>query len=293
MPLATARTSALRERQQASPADHVVRQAVPPDHAGCWFWAPRRVGGRSQPGRAGGVQPNGAGPQQQRCGWTPPDRPGSVRRRRGEGHRTFATTSNTATRQRNAGNSVKKPTSRGPPPNHRTPGSPPRCRAPAGGLKAPTTPDDCRLRHANDSDLCVVLHPHNRQPPTHRRRDLNHRAVLPTPTATGHRSLCASRTWRHFVRELSPLIRRYSTHHRHNHQHRQPPTHRHRDSNYRAVVPTKTASRQRTAAETRTTARSCPPKPPAASATRGTPPNCATPRGHQTIREAVKIACKP
>ena len=45
-------------------------------------------------------------------------------------------------------------------------------------------------------------------------------------------------------------------------------------------------------ASDRTYARSCPRKPPAANATHPAPPNCATPRGHQTLCEAVKIACE-
>jgi hypothetical protein len=47
-------------------------------------------------------------------------------------------------------------------------------------------------------------------------------------------------------------------------------------------------SRQRVARGDLNGARSCPGAPPVANATCGTPPNCATPRGHQTIREAVK-----
>ena len=45
---------------------------------GVLSWVSRRVGGRSQPDRAGGVKPDETGPQQERCGFTPPDRSGSV-----------------------------------------------------------------------------------------------------------------------------------------------------------------------------------------------------------------------
>jgi hypothetical protein len=55
---------------------------------------PRRVGGRSRAGRAGGVKSNANGPRRRRSDLTPPDRSASLRRRRDGESGTHATTSN-------------------------------------------------------------------------------------------------------------------------------------------------------------------------------------------------------
>ncbi len=157
-PTARARTGAPATASGDGTARRAMLLGGPKDHAGCWFWVPRRVSGRSQPARFGGVKPDGAGPQQQRCGLIPPNRAGSVygddaardpepgdHKQRPPPHNATQATAD------------RKPNSRGPPPNNPTRGSPPRRGGPPEASRHPPNAADSRPH-----DVCAVTRTHAR-----------------------------------------------------------------------------------------------------------------------------------
>jgi hypothetical protein len=160
---------------------------------GCVFWVPRRVCGRSQAERAGGVQPDETAPQQQRFGLTPPDRSASVRRRRGEGPRTLRNhkqrpPANNATRPRAQRMLLEKPNRRGPPPHSPT-RRPPSLWCPPEALLLTSGAHQTRQTAARPN-ACAVTRTDARSCPittASRQRDQQHFTELRHPR--GHQTV--------------------------------------------------------------------------------------------------------
>ena len=151
---------------------------------GVVFWVPRRIRGRSQAARAGGVQPDEAGPQQVRFGLTPPDRAASVRRGCGEGPRTLGDQKqhrHQTTRPGPVRNEAVKPNRRGPRHSAPTRGVP-HAVEPAGGPAFD-------FRHPSNAAAS--------RPPKRMRSDSDRRALLIMQTASRQRNKWRSTELRH------------------------------------------------------------------------------------------------